>query len=100
MCGIFFFLDVQNFDGHIMAVSGSANMGARTWSKPSLPDSASQAVGNIRAKTMSPLPFMGKGIVVSTILQLFWGISCAPYLDISKTVLRFEPQQAWLAILS
>ena len=41
-------------------VSGSA-MGGRTWSKASLPDSVSQAM---RPKTMSPMPFVGKTIVV------------------------------------
>ena len=41
-------------------------MGGRTWSKASLPDSASQAMGNMQPKTMSPMPFVGKTIVVRT----------------------------------
>ena len=41
-------------------------MGGRTWSKASLPDSASQATGNMRPKTMSPMPFVGRTIVVRT----------------------------------
>ncbi len=45
--------------------AGSANMGTRTWSKPSIPDSSSQAVTSMRAKAMSPMPPGGRGIVVS-----------------------------------
>ena len=51
---------------------GSANIGARTWSKPSLPDSASQNMAIIRSKTFSPVPPPSRGVVVSNAILLSW----------------------------
>ena len=60
-----FFQSTISFTEFTVVASG---MGARTWSKASLPDSASQAMGNVNnMKTMSPMPMMGKSIVVRTI---------------------------------
>lgn len=46
-----------------LVTTGSANMGARTWSKPSIPDSASQPVTTIPYKAVSPMP-TSRGVVV------------------------------------
>lgn len=44
--------------------ANSANMGARSWSKPSIADSASQALASVRQKqAMSPMPASGRGVV-------------------------------------
>ena len=60
--------------------ANSANMGARSWSKPSITDSASQALASVRQKqAMSPMPASGRGVVVSHIQleNLLWiWISC------------------------
>ena len=48
----------------LVMTAGSANMGARTWSKPSIPDSAPQSVNPMTFKAMSPMP-TSRGVVVS-----------------------------------
>ena len=61
-------------DGTDTITGGSANMGQRTWSKPSLPDSASQTIQAMRAKAMSPLPPPSRGVVVRCKLFRVTGI--------------------------
>lgn len=56
----------KDYTSDTLAQSTSANNLARTWSKPSLADSATQqALASLKAKTGSPMPTHGRGIVVS-----------------------------------
>ena len=47
----------------IAATEGQTQMGTRTWSKPSLPDSLSHSQNYTRGKTQSPVQ-SGRGILV------------------------------------
>ena len=51
-----------------MMTTGSANLGARTWSKPSITDSTSQNIAVIHSKAISPVPPPSRGVVVRIIL--------------------------------
>ena len=52
--------------------TNSNNNLVRTWSKPSLSESATQqALASLKAKTSSPMPPTGRGIVVRAYGKLF-----------------------------
>lgn len=61
----------KELTGENFSQAPSANNLARTWSKPSLADSATQqAMANLKAKMGSPMPPAGRGIVVSILLPV------------------------------
>ena len=58
------FLGRENTDT-TFATSANFGMGQRTWSKPSLADSMSQALTNVKQRqAQSPIAWMARGIVV------------------------------------
>lgn len=51
----------------IAVTEGQTQMGTRTWSKPSLPDSLSHSQNYTRGKTQSPVQ-SGRGILVRIVV--------------------------------
>lgn len=61
-------LDKEHTSDTLAGGGNTNNNLARTWSKPSLNESATQqALASLKAKTMSPMPPTGRGIVVSSL---------------------------------
>ena len=59
------FLGRENTDTTFATSANFGGMGQRTWSKPSLADSMSQALANVKQRqTQSPIAGQARGIVV------------------------------------